>query len=63
MKNLLANIHIRLIKLMYGEQGQDLVEFALLVSMVAAVVTIGAHSEATAVSKVFSGLKKDFKKF
>ncbi|MFZ0305927.1 MAG: hypothetical protein WAL75_24795 [Terracidiphilus sp.] len=61
MKKLLVNIHVKLFTLLYGEEGQDLVEVALLVSLVAAAITVGAHKEATAIGKVFTNTKKALK--
>ena len=39
-----------------GDEGQDLVEYALLVALVALVCVSGANSVATAVSNVFTNI-------
>ena len=61
MKKLFLDLQVKLISLIYGEQGQDLVEYALLVALVALAVTVGAHKDATEVSKLFTKVKKDLK--
>ena len=63
MREFFLKVHVKLFTLLYGEEGQDLVEVALLVSMIALVATIGMHKEATAIRKVFSDVKTDFKSF
>ena len=40
--------------LKHGEEGQDLVEYALLVALIALVCVSGVNNVATAVNNVFS---------
>lgn len=61
MKNFFLSMHVKLFGLMYGEEGQDLVEVALVVSLIALAITVGAHREATAIGKVLKDVKKDLK--
>ncbi len=54
MKNLFLNLYVKLQGLKNGEEGQDLVEYALLVALVALACITGVQSVATAVNSVFS---------
>ena len=54
MKNLFLNLYVKLQTLKNGEQGQDLVEYALLVALIALVCVAGVQNVATAVNTVFS---------
>ena len=54
MKNLFLNLYMKLQGLKNGEEGQDLVEYALLVALVALACITGVQSIATAVNSVFS---------
>jgi pilus assembly protein Flp/PilA len=56
MNNLCLRLHVKLLGLMSGEQGQDLVEYALLVCLIALAAIGGVIHVATAVSKVFSNI-------
>jgi len=49
MKNLLK-------RLWQEEQGQDLIEYALLIALIALAATVGMNSLATAINKEFSNL-------
>jgi pilus assembly protein Flp/PilA len=56
MNNLLLTIYVKLQNLMTREEGQDLVEYALLVSLVALAAVTGVSKVATAVNTVFSNI-------
>jgi pilus assembly protein Flp/PilA len=56
MNNLLLTIYVKLQNLMTREEGQDLVEYALPVSLVALVAVTGVSKVATAVNTVFSNI-------
>jgi pilus assembly protein Flp/PilA len=53
MNNLLLKLFINLQNLRKSEQGQDLVEYALLVSIIALGLITGVKSIATAVNNTF----------
>jgi pilus assembly protein Flp/PilA len=53
MNNLFLSVYVKLQTLMATEDGQDLVEYALLVSLVALAAIVGVQNVATAVTKVF----------
>ena len=54
MSNLLATLYVKLQGLKNGEEGQDLVEYALLVALIALVCVSGVNNVATAVNSVFT---------
>jgi pilus assembly protein Flp/PilA len=54
MNNLFLTLYVKLQNLMTREEGQDLVEYALLVSLVALAAITGVNKVATAVNSVFS---------
>ncbi len=54
MSNKLMNLYVKLQGLKNGEEGQDLVEYALLVALIALVCVAGVNNVATAVNNVFS---------
>jgi pilus assembly protein Flp/PilA len=54
MSNTLLKLSMKLQGLRNGEEGQDLVEYALLVALIALVCIAGVSSVATAVNGVFS---------
>jgi pilus assembly protein Flp/PilA len=56
MNNLLLKLFINLQNLRKSEQGQDLVEYALLVSIIALGLITGIKSVATTVSNVFNNV-------
>ena len=56
MNNLCPKLHVKLLRLMSGEQGQDLIEHALLVCLIALAAIGGVNHVAGAVSKVFSNI-------
>jgi pilus assembly protein Flp/PilA len=54
MKGTIMNLCVKFQGLMNGEEGQDLVEYALLVALIALVCVTGVNNVATAVNSVFS---------
>jgi pilus assembly protein Flp/PilA len=54
MNNLFLALYIKLQNLTSREEGQDLVEYALLVALVALAAITGVKNVATAVNSVFS---------
>jgi len=56
MRNSLLNLYVKLQGLKNGEEGQDLVEYALLVALIALVCITGVNNVATAVNTVFSNI-------
>jgi pilus assembly protein Flp/PilA len=56
MRNTLLNMYVKFQGLKNGEEGQDLVEYALLVALIALVCITGVGNVATAVNTVFSNI-------
>ncbi|MEI9968545.1 MAG: Flp family type IVb pilin [Terracidiphilus sp.] len=56
MSNSLLKLYVKLQGLKHGEEGQDLVEYALLVALIALVCITGVGNVATAVNSVFSNI-------
>ncbi len=56
MRNSLLNMYVKFQGLKNGEEGQDLVEYALLVALIALVCITGVSNVATAVNTVFSNI-------
>jgi pilus assembly protein Flp/PilA len=56
MSNTLMNLYVKFQGLKNGEQGQDLVEYALLVALIALVCVAGVSNVASAVNGVFSNI-------
>jgi pilus assembly protein Flp/PilA len=54
MKNTLLSLYIRFQDLLSQEEGQDLVEYALVVALIALAATVGMTSLATAISGGFT---------
>jgi pilus assembly protein Flp/PilA len=54
MNNLFLNLYVRLQILLSREDGQDLVEYALLVALIALAAVSGVKHVASAVNTVFS---------
>ena len=54
MQDILLNLYVKLQDLKSGEEGQDLVEYALLIALVALVAITGINGVASAVNQVFS---------
>jgi pilus assembly protein Flp/PilA len=55
MTNLISKLSVS-IKRLVPEEGQDLVEYALLVALIAFAVTAGIGSLASKINSVFSGI-------
>lgn len=55
MKNLIAKFHIAIMNLQ-NEEGQDLVEYALLVALIAFACTAGVGTLATSINSAFKQL-------
>jgi pilus assembly protein Flp/PilA len=56
MNGLFLNLFLKLQDLMHREEGQDLVEYALLVSLIALAAVTGVSKIATAITTVFSNI-------
>jgi pilus assembly protein Flp/PilA len=56
MNNLFLSLYVKLQSLTTREEGQDLVEYALLVALIALVCIGGVSKVATAVNLVFSNI-------
>ena len=56
MNNLLLAMYVKLQNLMNREEGQDLVEYALLVCLIALAAITGVNKVAGAVTSVFSNI-------
>jgi pilus assembly protein Flp/PilA len=56
VKKLILNISLKIQDLLQHEEGQDLVEYALLITMIALAAVGGMRHVATAVNTVFSNI-------
>ena len=56
MNNLLLAMYVKMQNLINREEGQDLVEYALLVCLIALAAITGVNKVATAVTTVFSNI-------
>ena len=56
MNSILLNIYVKLQNLMNREEGQDLVEYALLVSLIALAAITGVGKVASAVTTIFTSI-------
>jgi pilus assembly protein Flp/PilA len=56
MNNVLASVYIRFHDLKRDEQGQDLVEYGLMLSLISLALISGISGIATAVTHVFSNI-------
>jgi pilus assembly protein Flp/PilA len=56
MNNLFLALYVNLQNLMTREEGQDLVEYALLVCLIALAAITGVNKVATAVTTVFTNI-------
>jgi pilus assembly protein Flp/PilA len=54
MNNLFLKIYVKVQDLMNNEEGQDLVEYALLITLVALAAVSGINGVASAINNVFS---------
>ena len=55
MKNLIAKLHIAIMNLK-NDEGQDLVEYALLIALIAFACTAGMGTLATSINSAFSAI-------
>jgi pilus assembly protein Flp/PilA len=55
MKNLIAKFHLAIMNLQ-NEEGQDLVEYALLVALIAFACTAGVGALASSINSAFSNI-------
>jgi len=56
MNNLFLSLYVKMQNLINREEGQDLVEYALLVALVALAAITGVQHVATAVNTVFNNI-------
>ena len=56
MNNLFLAMYVKLQNLMNREEGQDLVEYALLLCLIALAAITGVNKVATAVTTVFTNI-------
>jgi len=56
MHNTLLSLYVKFQSLKNGEEGQDLVEYALLVALIALVCISGVSKVAGAINTVFSNI-------
>ncbi len=56
MNNKLMNLYVKFQGLKNGEEGQDLVEYALLVALIALVCISGVNNVASAINTVFTSI-------
>jgi pilus assembly protein Flp/PilA len=56
MRDTLLKLYVKFQGLKNGEEGQDLVEYALLVALIALVCISGVNNVATAVNTVFTNI-------
>lgn len=59
MNNLILKIHQKFQELKQGEQGQDLVEYALVVALIAFGATAGMGALAQGINTAFSNVSTD----
>ena len=58
MNNLFLALYVKLQNLMSREEGQDLVEYALLVCLIALAAVAGVGKVTTAINTVFANISK-----
>ena len=56
MNNLFLNLYAKLQSLKNCEEGQDLVEYGLLIALIALVCVVGVRAAATAITMVFTSI-------
>jgi pilus assembly protein Flp/PilA len=56
MSNTFMNLYVKLQSLKNGEEGQDLVEYALLIALISLVCISGVSNVATAINTVFTNI-------
>jgi pilus assembly protein Flp/PilA len=54
LKNLFAKTYLKIQDLFHHEEGQDLVEYALLITLIALAVVGGVNHVASAINSTFS---------
>lgn len=59
MNKLFVKLHVRFKELLSGDEGQDLVEYALLVSLIAVAAIVFLPALTTAVSAAFTAVEAD----
>ena len=60
MNNLFLALYVKMQNLLANEEGQDLVEYALLVCLIALAAITGVKQVASAVNTVFSNISSSF---
>ena len=56
MKDALLKMYVKLQCMKHGEEGQDLVEYALLVALIALTCISGVRAIATSITTVFTNI-------
>ena len=56
MNNMLINLYLKFHDLQNGEQGQDLIEYALMIALISLVCISGINGMASAVNSVFTNI-------
>jgi pilus assembly protein Flp/PilA len=56
MKNQLWKLSIKIQNILNREEGQDLIEYALVVALIALAATAGMTSVATSINTAFTGI-------
>ena len=56
MKNKLMKLSVKMRTLLLSEEGQDLIEYALVVALIAFAATAGMNNLATSINKAFTGV-------
>jgi pilus assembly protein Flp/PilA len=56
MKDILLKLYIKIQGLLSQEDGQDLVEYALIVALIALACTVGMKSLATSIGSAFTAI-------
>jgi pilus assembly protein Flp/PilA len=56
MRHRIRLLSIKLMRLISDEEGQDLVEYALVVALIALAATVGMNSLATAINTGFTNI-------
>jgi pilus assembly protein Flp/PilA len=56
MKNQLWKLSIKIQNILTREEGQDLIEYALVVALIALAATAGMTSVATSINTAFTGI-------
>jgi pilus assembly protein Flp/PilA len=56
MNNILLKLHVRFQELRFGEEGQDLVEYALLMFLISLALITSMNGIASSVRNIFSNI-------